>query len=250
MDTKNFINRFSIGKLTFQNKKITGNAKFLTPCIGYVLKGKGRFLYNGNAYTANAGDLVYIAAGTRYYSVWFGNPDVEWYSINYSFSGRQAMSEYKFQIVRNYPSRLFHDMYNTYSKDDFLCMSIFYKVLDDMYKKLIPTEKNSAMKNIEPALEYIENHSNEEISIQQLANICCCSESTLFKSFQSITGVSPIKYKHNIMIQTALRLLSDTDMSIEEISRETGFSSSNYFRKIFTGITGTTPKTLRKNHSS
>jgi len=250
MDSEKIVSRFSIGKLSFKNRHITGNTKFSNPCIGYVLKGNGLFLYKGNAYKASAGDLVYIASGTRYYSVWTGNPEVEFYSLNFSFSRLQSMSEYKFQLLKNYPPSLFHDMYNTYEKDDFLCMSAFYKVLDDMYKKLIPTTKNSAMKNIEPALEYIEKHSNEEISIQQLADICCCSESTLFKSFQNITGVSPIKYKHNIMIQTALRLLSDTDMSIEEISRETGFSSSNYFRKIFTGITGTTPKTLRKNHSS
>ena len=89
---------------------------------------------------------------------------------------------------------------------------------------------------------------NEEISIIKLCDLCMCSESTLFKSFQSTVGVSPIKYKHNIMIQTSLSLLSDSDLSIEEISRECGFSSSNYFRKIFKETTGTTPKKL-KSHS-
>lgn len=248
MNTNQFINRFSIAKYNFQHKKITGNTKFHIPCIGYVLKGHCRFLYKGNVYTANTGDLVYISAGTRYYSVWFGESDVEWYSINYSFSGKQTMLEYKFQIIKNYPVKLFHNMYNTYEKDDFLCVSAFYKLLSDLCNKLEPTKKNAAFRNIEPALEYIENHSNEEISIIKLCDLCMCSESTLFKSFQSTVGVSPIKYKHNIMIQTSLSLLSDSDLSIEEISRECGFSSSNYFRKIFKETTGTTPKKL-KSHS-
>ena len=149
MDSKQLINRFSTKKLTFQHKKITGNTKFITPCIGYVLKGYGHFLYKGNTYTANAGDLVYIAAGTRYYSLWFGEPDVEWYSVNYSFSGRQTMAEYRFQIIKNYPGQLFHNMYNTYGKDNFLSISAFYQILDDLNKRLIPTEKNTTMKNIE-----------------------------------------------------------------------------------------------------
>jgi len=48
------------------------------------------------------------------------------------------------------------------------------------------------------------------------------------------------------MIQNALHLLSSTDMTIEEISEECGFSSSNYFRKVFKNITKASPKELRK----
>lgn len=48
------------------------------------------------------------------------------------------------------------------------------------------------------------------------------------------------------MIQHAIELLIHTEMSIEEISRTIGFSSSNYFRKIFYKLTKKTPKELRK----
>ena len=48
--------------------------------------------------------------------------------------------------------------------------------------------------------------------------------------------MSPIVYKHNILIQHALDMLIHTDLSIEEISVKLGFSSANYFRKIFCKI--------------
>ena len=48
------------------------------------------------------------------------------------------------------------------------------------------------------------------------------------------------------MIQHAIELLANTDMTVEEISRRVGFSSSNYFRKIFIKLTDKTPKELRK----
>ena len=95
-------------------------------------------------------------------------------------------------------------------------------------------------------VEYIENNYNQNISINTLAKLCHCSESGFFKLFRKSTGVTPITYKHNIMIQHALDLLSHTTLSIEEVSSKTGFSSSNYFRTVFLKLTGTTPKELRK----
>jgi AraC-like DNA-binding protein len=48
------------------------------------------------------------------------------------------------------------------------------------------------------------------------------------------------------MIQHALDLLTHTDMTVDEISQSTGFASSNYFRTVFTKMTGKTPKEVRK----
>ncbi|MEE1048063.1 MAG: helix-turn-helix domain-containing protein [Clostridia bacterium] len=49
------------------------------------------------------------------------------------------------------------------------------------------------------------------------------------------------------MIQHALDLLSNTTLSIEEISSKTGFSSPNYFRTVFLKLTGSSPKNFHKN---
>ena len=52
------------------------------------------------------------------------------------------------------------------------------------------------------------------------------------------------------MIQNAIELLSNTNMTIDEISLKVGFSSSNYFRKIFTKLTDKTPKELRRKNNT
>ena len=49
------------------------------------------------------------------------------------------------------------------------------------------------------------------------------------------------------MIQKAIELISNTTLSIEEISTKVGFGSSNYFRKVFFQMTDKKPKELRKN---
>lgn len=247
MNTTYLITKYSIENNKHKNTHSAGpEVYFNNPCIGYVKKGSAKFFYKGQTFYAYAGDLIYIAYRTKYHSVWYGTPDIEWYSIQFCFKSKYNFYEYQFQILRNYPAELFDKMNEAYEKSCFLCISYFYQLLDDIYKKLQTSPKSTAYTTIEPAIDYIENNYNQDISIITLAELCHCSESGLFKLFKKETNVTPITYKHNIMIQHALDLLSHTTLSIEEISYKTGFSSSNYFRTVFQKLTGTTPRELRK----
>lgn len=242
------ITRYLFKKMNYKNIHSAGpELYFYNPCIGYVKKGYARFLYKGQSIYAYEGDLIYIAYGTRYQSIWFGSPDIEWYSISFQFKSKYDFNQYLFQILRDYPSELFDKMYETYESSSMLSVSFFYQLLDDIYKKLEISSSPISYTTIHPAIEYIEKNYNLNFPINTLAEICHCSESGLFKLFKKIIGVTPIAYKHNIMIQHAIDLLANTDLSIEEISNRVGFSSSNYFRKIFTKLTDKTPRELRKN---
>lgn len=254
MDNLNLVNSYSLRKIHFPDKHITGNVKFKIPCIGYVLRGSGCFLYKGATHVAHSGDLIYIAAGTKYYSVWSGDEadgsgEIEFYTMSFSFSSPYAYSEYKFQLIKDYPAERFDLLYHAWIREDTLeAMSHFYSILSDVYPRLSLNEGSSRFTSISPAIEYIETNFKENISVEELARVCYCSESAIYKLFSETVGVSPIHYKHNMMIQHALHLLSNTDMSIEEISAESGFSSSNYFRKIFRSVTGSNPNDLRKRN--
>lgn len=218
---------------------------FNTLCIGYVKKGYAKFLYKGQTLFAHEGDLIYIAYGTEYHSVWFGSPDIEWYSIKFTFRSQYDFCEYQFQILKDYPAELLEKMKEANESSCMLSVSYFYQLLDDIYKKLEVSTKAVSYTTIEPAVEYITDNYNRSISISTLARLCHCSESGFFRLFRKATGVTPIAYKHNIMIRHALDLLSHTNLSVEEISTRTGFSSSNYFRKVFIRLTGKTPRELR-----
>ena len=214
------------------------------PSVVYIFKGQADFLLNGKHIYAHEGDLVYIAPNTKYYSVWNGSPDIKWYSINFSFLGHYSFLEYQFQILKNYPSELFENMYQNFEKKTFLSLSYFYKLLDDIYDKMVVTHsKCNAV--ISDAIKFIEKNYDKPIEIDELAKLCHCSNTYVHVMFKKNTGVSPILYKHNVVVQHALYLLSNTDMSIEEISTTLGFSSSNYFRKVFEKEIGHSPKHFR-----
>ena len=244
MKTDTLIVSCDFNLLKFSRTHTAGfEQNFEKPCIGYIKKGKAQFLYRGRSYFANKGDLIYIAKGTKYYSVWSGTPEIEFYSVNFSFVKPYSFYEYRFQIVRGYPGNVFDEMYN--ADDIYIFVSYLYRLLSDLYGRMAKEPAVSGETAVRPAIDYIESNYNMPVTIDELAGLCHICSSGLFKLFKSETGVTPIAYKHNIMIQNALDLLLHTDMTVEEISQRVGFSSSNYFRKVFFDITGKTPKEVR-----
>ena len=247
MNNNNLVSYYELNHHKYQTIHSAGPEIFFSkPCIGYVIKGYADFFYNGSSFRANEGDLIYIAFEPKYQSIWYGAPDIEWYSIGFDFISKFSFYDYRFQILKNYPPTLFEKMYETYQNSPMESISYFYLLLNDIYSKMNHSQLTSSYLLIEPAVKYIENNFNKEISITTLEKLCNISKSTLFNHFKNSLGVTPIAYKHNIMIQKAIDLLSNTDIPIEEISSRVGFSSSNYFRKVFSKLTGKTPKELRK----
>ncbi len=247
MDNLPLLSKYEIFYHHFQNlHSAVPEIIFNDPCIGYVKKGKAKFLYKGKTLYAKEGDLIYIAYGTKYQSLWYGYPDVEWYQIIFDFKSKYTFYDYRFQILEKYPSELFDKMFDSYTSSPMLSVSYFYALLNDIYAKMKTSPPTKHHSPIDSAISYLEKNYNEHISISTLSEICHISESTLFEQFKRLFGVTPITYKHNIMIQHAIDLLSNTKLSIDEISRIVGFSSANYFRKIFFKLTNKTPKELRK----
>lgn len=248
MNKNNLVSSYQFLKCTHSTIHSSGSDLFFEkPCIGYVKKGYAKFFYNGKTLYAYEGDLIYIAFETVYQSIWYGSPDIEWYSVSFDFNSKYSFYDYRFQILHGYPGDLFEKMYQTYDTSPLMSVSYFYQLLDDIYTKLSKSHVNTSYRILEPAIEYIENNYSKQITIKELSDMCHISESGFFRLFKKATSVTPIAYKHNIMIQHAIDLITNTSMSIEEISNLSGFPSSNYFRKIFFELTEKKPRDLRKN---
>ena len=242
-----FINHFTIKELKFEKTYTSGCLQsYSMPCIGYLTHGTGIFFCNGNTYYAKEGDLIYIAKDTKYYSVWYGEPQISFYSISFDFIHPYANYGYRFQIVNGIGPELFQEMLKNREKNPMISISRMYELLDILYPQMLISDSQIPTNEIEKAVFHIENNYTEPLSIDELCRICHCSRSSLFEQFRRRTGVSPIAYKHNIMIQHALDLLAHTDLTVDEISQKTGFASSNYFRTVFIKMIGKTPKEVRK----
>lgn len=114
--------------------------------------------------------------------------------------------------------------------------------------ELIARQKVAApSKTVQAALEYIDGHFGENISLQDVADNINISKNYLCDIFKKEIGVTFINYVTNLRIEKAKKYLADTDMKMYEVSSAVGYNDYAYFSQIFKKHTGTTLSAYRKN---
>ena len=95
---------------------------------------------------------------------------------------------------------------------------------------------------LKPALEYIEQHYGQHISLETLARLTGFSPKYFCRYFRTIVHRSPIDYLNYYRIECATHFLSSSDMNVAEVAVHCGFADSSAFIKQFRKYKGTTPK--------
>ena len=89
------------------------------------------------------------------------------------------------------------------------------------------------MARIKKAVDYIDGHYREDISLSDLSILCGLSRSEFCRSFKSVMKRTPIEYLTGIRIRKSLPLLASGEYSITEIAELCGFSGPSYFSEMF-----------------
>lgn len=95
---------------------------------------------------------------------------------------------------------------------------------------------------LKPALEYIEQHYGQHISLDTLAKLTGFSPKYFCRYFRAIVHRSPIDYLNYYRVECAAHFLATKDMNVAEVAVHCGFSDSSAFIKLFRKYKGTTPK--------
>ncbi|QTH42001.1 helix-turn-helix domain-containing protein [Cohnella sp. LGH] len=84
-----------------------------------------------------------------------------------------------------------------------------------------------------------------KISLNELAAKYSYNASYLSRIFKACYGKSPMAFIHEKRMDEAIRLLRETDLTVEEIGRQVGYGEKKQFYKIFKQYTGLTPSKMR-----
>jgi len=98
---------------------------------------------------------------------------------------------------------------------------------------------------IHDILEYIDEHSHENIRVETLAKMCNMSYSYFAKTFHRLYGQSCKEYIEFIRLNKVENLLLFTSYDLNFISNETGFADCSHLIRIFKRKFGMTPKQYR-----
>lgn len=95
------------------------------------------------------------------------------------------------------------------------------------------------------ALEFIEAHFLEDISLMDIAAASGLSLSLLTMRFQRDIGQTAYSYVIERRVQHAVHLLRSTDMPIAQVAQEAGFSDQQHLSRVIRARRSSTPKAIR-----
>lgn len=99
---------------------------------------------------------------------------------------------------------------------------------------------------IKRCMNYIQSHTNEAISVENVAAQIHRSSSYLMRRFKEETGMKVGDYITKCKLEEACDLLIYGERPLAEISAYLGYSSQSYFQNVFKNKMGTTPAQYRK----
>jgi AraC family transcriptional regulator len=97
------------------------------------------------------------------------------------------------------------------------------------------------------ALEYIEAHLCEDVSLEAIAASANLSTFRFARGFRKATGQPPHQYVIGRRLERAKDLLRTTDQGIAEVARRVGFATQSHFTSVFSKRCGLPPKRYRES---
>ena len=112
-------------------------------------------------------------------------------------------------------------------------------------------EKETSGKALsEAAQAYLEAHSGEKFSLEEMAKALYVNGSYLLRAFKRHTGMTPLSYHHLLRCAKAKELLVKTDLTVSAVGEAAGFVTSSHFAHVFRKTVGCTPSEYRRLHRS
>lgn len=98
---------------------------------------------------------------------------------------------------------------------------------------------------IHEALVFIEHNFQNNISVEDIADVCGLNRSYFGKIFKNAVGKSPQDFLLNYRMVKAAELLKLTRLSVGDISSAVGYDNQMHFSRAFKSIYGVSPKKWR-----
>lgn len=108
-----------------------------------------------------------------------------------------------------------------------------------------PTKKKEYMESVMSACTYINQHYQEPLSLEEIADVSGFSRFHFTRIFKQCMNMTFYEYLNQKRISKAEELLSTTSQSVTEIAMNSGFSSISAFNRTFKSVKGCSPSVYR-----
>ena len=106
-------------------------------------------------------------------------------------------------------------------------------------------------KLVSQMLKAIEAHiDNEQYNADLLARDVAMSRASFYKKLQNMLGITPTDFIRKVRLKRAAQLLTESQLSINEIATHVGFATARNFSSSFKKIFGVTPSEYRNREEN
>ena len=106
---------------------------------------------------------------------------------------------------------------------------------------VVPLSRPHADENVKRAEEYLSQHYEDGISVEDLARRVGMSTRNFIRRFKAATGQLPGAYEQALRVSAAKALLEQGGVPIQTVAARIGYEDPAFFREIFKRHTGMTP---------
>ena len=224
---------------------------FLDGCIGVYTD------CSGEKFTADTKSVVFLPENSKY-SVLndeCGISEVDAYLIEFNLSSNGeniCISDKPFLVSQKsgIETKILFDeivkLYESSVRSYPMLKSKIYALIYLLFKDrsgISVTKYGKILKGI----EMLESNIYGNVSVSDAAAACNISETHFRRLFKEYAQKSPIRYRIELKIEYAKRLLTDTDMTVDGIAQTLCFESTSYFCRAFKNNTGFTPSEYRNS---
>ena len=249
--------------------------------ITRVLDGKGNYFVNGQEYTMEKDDVIifnnaephgwklleetmdllvmvfppeFVAEKINFFDTEYLRPFVERGS---NFRNRIGREEPVNREIRGGIHEIYQEWeerrvgYPLMIKANVLrILTVLIRAYQDESKSdAMLTEKKNAMKRLEQAFSYIDEHYCDKITLEEVASSVYMSSNYFSTYFRKVTNISFSEYVTRLRVGRARELLREDTKSITEIAMECGFNNISNFYRLYKKHVGNPPGDEKNRNS-
>jgi AraC-like DNA-binding protein len=220
---------------------------FAYPQIFICTGGEGILKLCDTVYTIKKGSFFFLSSNLPHeYYASTDRWEVEWIV----FTGSQvegilselSFGKYHVGILDNISrtEALYHKIFISLKPEDkpgkIIASGALYELLTElsallhMRNNAAATEANTILTQVK---QYIEEHYTQNITMEELSTLVQITPQYLCKLFNKYLHLRPMQYITMKRIQYAKKLLSDHQLSVNDIAHAVGFNDCSYFSAIF-----------------
>lgn len=232
-----------------------GKARIGFHDLTFVVGGKANYYVNGELFTVEAGDIIYIPEGSVREAHTFEDKPMHAYPFNFHWAGPHNHIHLPFEVVT---SNLITKEILDYIRDFkqvwmnkqpfyiFKARALFELILHRLLINYYRQSSTITDPRIARIMSYISEHYSEELTINDMSDMVNLHPVYFGKLFKDTSGSTFKEYLTRIRINNAEMMLSSGDFTVTETAERCGFNDVSYFSNVFKVVKGYPPSAAKK----